>query len=128
MRTGEIIDLIQEYEDEKKSDLYSDWKKLVNMSASEIEKFLDSEEGEDAGLSRKEASKLDISRGRDSARAIVRMKDKGKDDWSSNDWEWAQKQVSFISRMKGNEGPLFKDGKMTRKMKSLLIWGHDPRK
>jgi hypothetical protein len=89
---------------------------------------MDSDIGKKAGLSKKEAGKLDISRGRDSARAILRMKDKGVEDWTPNDWKWAGKQISFISRMLGNDGPLEKDGKPTRKLLSLKIWGHNPKK
>jgi hypothetical protein len=44
------------------------------MSPSEIEKFLDSEQGKDSGLSRAEAKKEGgINTGRDSARALLRM-------------------------------------------------------
>ena len=44
-------------------------------------------------------------------------------------WYWAGRQVSFNSRMRKNKGSLFDENKkMTRKMLSLLIWGHDPRK
>ena len=54
-----------------------------------------------AGLSRNEASSKGISSGRDSAKAIIRMKKKGVDNWTANDWKWANKQISFISRMSG---------------------------
>ena len=112
------------------------------MSAKEISSFLASVDGKRAGLSRSEAAEQGISSGRDSARAIIRMKGKASgveqalQKWSTEDWKWAGKQVSFISRMKGNPGPLFEtvtvDGRKverrTRKLLSLLVWGHDPRK
>ncbi len=120
---------------DKKEVLWKNWKTLVNMSVNQLEKFLDSEEGSEAGLSKKEASKLDISRGRDSARAIIRMKRSASsfkqalEKWSDNDWDWAQKQVSFISRMKAVKGRYSDDkGGKSRLLLSLLIWGHDPRK
>ncbi|MBK9390507.1 MAG: hypothetical protein IPN68_10035 [Bacteroidetes bacterium] len=96
------------------------------MGPAAIKKYLDSEDGKSSGLSKKEASKLKIKRGRDSARAIIRMKKKGWKNWTLSDWRWAGRQVSFISRMKGNKGPLIKDGNKTEKLKSLLIWGHRP--
>lgn len=113
--------------------LYRDWKKLINMSASEIQKFLDSEEGQVAGLSRKEASTAGssgnkIKSGRDSARAIIRMLETKKEDWTENDWAWAKRQVAFIKRMSGANGPLEKDGEKTRKTLALMVWGHNPLK
>ena len=79
--------------DEQKQ-LYSIWKKLINMSASELEKFLDSDDGKIAGLSREEARTAGaggkkIKSGRDSARAIIRMLETKKEDWTENDWSWA---------------------------------------
>lgn len=121
---------------EEREELWPKWRESVNMTASEIEDFLETEEGKAAGLSREEASEQGIARGRDSARALLRMLPTGgksyeqaEKNWSRNDWEWAQRQYSFIARMKGVEGPLYdEDGNMTRKLTSLLIWGHDPRK
>lgn len=121
-------------EQDKLKERYKHWKKLINMSAKEIEEFLDSDEGKEAGLSRKEAASAGVSggkitSGRDSARAIIRMLGKKFEDWSENDWEWCSKQVSFISRALGGKGPLYdENGKKTRKLLSLLVWGHDPRK
>lgn len=114
--------------DEQK-ETYKTWKQLVNMSAKELQKFYDSKEGKEAGLSKDEAKEEGISRGRDSAKAIIRMKSKKVEDWNSTDWEWAKKQNSFIARMKGMKGDLYDDkGEKTRKHTSLLIWGHNPEK
>jgi len=112
----------------RRRELLSNWKKLVNMGPKAIQRFLDSDEGKEAGLGRDEAARLKIRRGRDSARAIIRMKKKGWRNWTSEDWRWAGRQVSFISRMKGNPGLLYKDGKKTPKHLSLLVWGHNPLK
>lgn len=119
---------------ELEKQIYRKWKKLINMSANEIQKFLDSDNGKKAGLSRKEAktagaSGNKITSGRDSARAIIRMLKKGFDNWDSNDFRLANKHISFISRMRAVKGPLYDDkGRKTRKLLSLLVWGHDPRK
>jgi hypothetical protein len=57
------------------------------------------------------------------------MLGKKKDDWQAGDWKWANKQISFISRMKGAKGPLRDDkGRPTRKLLALKIWGHNPEK
>ena len=127
-------DLEEATDDEEKDSIYKEWSKLVNMGAKELQNFIDSEDGKQAGLSRKEAGKAGtgggkITSGRDSARAIVRMLDKKKDDWQAGDWKWANKQISFISRMKGAKGPLRDDkGRPTRKLLALKIWGHNPEK
>lgn len=115
--------------DDSKKEKYKKWKELINMSPSEIERFYNSEDGKVAGLSKKDASAHGISRGRDSAKAIIRMLRKKVTEWTSNDWQWCGKQISFISRMKGNAGALRdKDGNPTRKLLSLKIWGHNPEK
>lgn len=114
--------------DQEKLDLYKKWKSLINMSSKEIQEFLDSDDGKVAGLSKKDAEGP-IKRGRDSARAIIRMLDISKDDWSDNDWDWAKRQVSFISRMSNAQGPLKDDkGNPTRKLLALKVWGYDPTK
>ena len=108
------------------------WKQLVNMSATSLEKFLETPYGKEAGLSRQEAKKAGgIGTGRDSARAILRMKSTPFSKWSDNDIDWMYRQISFVSRMTGNSGPLFKmdkDGKKipTTKLLSLWIWGNNP--
>ena len=110
-------------------DIHHKWEELVNMSASELQKFYDSPEGKEAGLSKAEAHEKGIHYGRESARWIIRMKNTPVYDWTPEMWEWAKRQVSFISRMNGNEGALRDDkGRMTRKLTSLLIWGHNPEK
>ena len=111
---------------------YQRWKKLVNMPSSTLEKFLDTKEGREAGLSRKEAKAAGgIRTGRSSAHAILRMRQKPFSEWTSADINWLYRQISFISRMSGMQGPLFKEDKHgkripTRKLTSLWVWGHSP--
>ena len=126
--------LIGELADKEQDATYKKWSKLINMSGKELQVFIDSDDGKEAGLSRKESGKAGakgkkITSGRDSARAIVRLLDKKKEDWESRDWDWANKQISFISRMKGAAGPLRDDkGRPTRKLLALKIWGYNPEK
>ena len=114
--------------DEEKRETAQKWGKLVNMSKSELQRFYDSEEGKKAGLSVSEAKEQGISRGRDSARMILKMKDTPKSEWTPDMWRWAGKQINFINRMSAVKGPLYNDGEKTRKHTSLLIWGHNPKK
>lgn len=114
---------------DQKQETYQKWKGLVNMSKGELEKFYNSDEGKAAGISTDTAKKLGISRGRTSAKWIMKMKETPVKQWTPEMWKWANKQISFISRMKGNKGDLYDDkGQKTRKHTSLLIWGHNPQK
>jgi len=116
-----------EVDDHKET--YAKWKSLVNMSKSELERFYNSEEGKVAGLKPSEAKAQGIDSGRESARWIMKMKDTNVSDWTPQMWRWAKKQISFISRMSGNQGGLYDDkGRKTRKHLSLLIWGNNPEK
>ena len=111
---------------------YKRWKKLVNMPSPTLEKFLDTHEGRTAGLTQKEAKRAGgIRTGKGAARAILRMRSKPFAQWSSEQINWMYRHLSFISRMNGNDGPLFrldKNGKKipTRKLTSLWIWGNVP--
>jgi hypothetical protein len=101
------------------------------MPTSTLKKFLGTEEGREAGISQKDAKKAGIKSGRGSARAIIRMREKPFSEWTTEDVNWMYRQISFVSRMTGVDGPLFKvnkDGKKipTRKLTSLWVWGHVP--
>jgi GNAT superfamily N-acetyltransferase len=113
-------------EDDK---IYKEWTELVNMSASELKAFMKTDEGKDAGLDPKEAKRLGIKSGQESARWIIKMKSTNKDKWTLTMWDWAKRQINFINRMSGNKGKLFdENGMKTRKHTSLLIWGNNPLK
>lgn len=122
-------------EEVKHKELYAKWRKLINMSATSLENFKASQTAkgrknakEYPGLKPKEASSIGISSGVQSANWIIKMKRTPVKDWTPEMWTWAGKQVSFVSRMLGNTGPLYDaDGKPTRKNLSLLIWGHRSR-
>jgi len=108
---------------------YSKWKSLVNMTVSQLEKFMNSDEGKIAGLSRSEAASQGIKSGRESATWIIKMLNTDVNEWTPKMWEWCSRQISFISRMSGMQGKLYDDkGVKTRKHLALLIWGHDPTK
>lgn len=115
------------------------WRKLINMTEKELQDFYDSDDGKDAGMKQSDANKLQIDSGRESARMLIKMIPIGKTfelaskNWTPTMWEWCKKQNSFNSRMRGMRkrmvgNPFERDGKKTRWLKSLLIWGHDPRK
>jgi hypothetical protein len=106
------------------------------MTPSELQRFVDSSEGRDAGLSSSQARSQGIKSGRESARWLLKMMPTGTSfgravaEWTPAMWQWCRRQVSFISRMRGNKGKLYEaDGRTkTRKHTSLLVWGHNPKK
>lgn len=106
---------------------YKKWRQLVNMSPAELRNFKN-RYGQEAGMSRAEARKEGIRSGRDSADAILRMRAKSPEQWTDADIEWMKRQNAFVARMRGVDGPLYKDGEPTRKLLALKIWGHDPEK
>ena len=119
--------------------LWKKWRSLINMSLKELKDFYESPDGKDAGMKQGEADKAGIDSGRESARMLMKMIPDGgtfkqaEEKWTPDMWRWCRKQISFNSRMKGMRkrmvgNPFERDGKMTRWLKSLLIWGHDPRK
>ena len=112
----------------EKKTIHRKWKNLVNMTYTQLKKYYDSRDGKSSGLTQAEADKLGIDSGRESAVWIMKMKRTNFRDWTPEMWRWAKKQISFISRMRGNQGELMLNGKRTPKLKSLLIWGHNPYK
>lgn len=116
-------------------EVFDKWKRLVNMTPSALRYFMNSEEGKEAGLSKEEAREKGIKSGRESAEWILKMKPLARSfkmaeqEWTPDMWEWARRQNAFISRMSGNMGAYYyENGEMTRLLKALLIWGHDPEK
>lgn len=136
MKIAELLsEEVTPAEQKRRQELYARWRKLVNMSADSLEKWLErqmelakSDPKKHPGMKQSVASKMGISTGRQSAKWIIKMKRTPVKNWTPEMWRWAGKQVSFISRMKGAAGPLYdEDGNPTRKLLSLKVWGHNPR-
>jgi hypothetical protein len=109
--------------------VFDKWRKLVNMTYTELSRYFHSKDGQTSGLTEAEAKSQGISSGRESAEWILKMKKTNWRKWSDDMWKWANKQISFISRMSGMQGELTDEkGKKTPKYKALLIWGNDPKK
>ncbi len=129
-----VAELLNEEMNDRQKELYASWRKLINMSASELATFkakqtdaAKSDPGKYPGLKPAQARSIGISSGVQSAEWIVKMKGKPVVQWTPEMWKWCGKQVSFVSRMLGNSGAMFDEkGRPTRKLLSLLIWGHNP--
>lgn len=126
---------LTETEKKRRQELYARWRELVNTSAESLEKWLDrqlelakKDPEKFPGMKQSVASKMGINTGRQSAKWILKMKRTPVEEWTPEMWKWAGKQVSFISRMRGVEGPLYDEkGEPTRKLLALKVWGHDPK-
>jgi hypothetical protein len=125
---------VSDAEQAKRQELYAKWKTLINMSPESIETFKKSQMAKGRkdpkhypGMKPAAAASMGISSGVESAKWIIKMKQTPNKDWTPEMWRWAGKQVSFVSRMLGNRGPMKdENGNPTRKLLSLKIWGHNP--
>lgn len=120
-------------------EVFAQWRDLVNMPPADLQAFLDYY-GTEAGLSRPEARAAGIKSGRESAQWILKMRQalgrsrsyaSAEARWTPAMWQWARRQVGFNRRMRGARGALYRqlasgDEVPTRKLLSLLVWGHDP--
>ena len=125
----------KEFSKEPDRQTYIRWRELVNMTPAELKSFLRSDMVRMDHLRRTKADRQRIKDGRESARWLIRMIPRGSNfkaaqsNWTPTMWSWARRQVSFISRIRRNTG-LLRDaeGKPTKKLLSLLLWGHNPDK
>ena len=95
---------------------------LVNMSAGEIEDWLDKDASSEVGIDAGDGE----SKGRKSAKHIIAIKHKNKSDLTDDDLAHMRKVVGYIKRHKAQkpEGSV----KDTPWRYSLMNWGHDPLK
>jgi hypothetical protein len=116
--------------DKEKSEIYKDWSKLINMSASELESWAKNPDRLKASLNRQEAkSEGGIQSGFDSLHRIKRRKKKKKSEWTEEDYKNAKQEIGFNSRMLGNNPGKLVGGTNRSKWEiSLLNWGHNPAK
>ena len=100
------------------NDVYSSWRALVNMSASQLESWSKNECSKRASLDPKAV----IARN-------LRLLRTNKADWTSKDIKDANRAISFISRMKGMpKGEPVVQGCPSKRDISLKNWAHNPDK
>ncbi|MDG4665749.1 DUF3140 domain-containing protein [Mycobacterium sp. 236(2023)] len=108
-------------EDDQKT--YDDFKEAVNMTASEIDKWLGTDEAEAVG---QKSSGGGESTGHRSGRRIVDILGTKKADLSDDDYAHMRKVVGYVHRHRA-QGPS-KDVEHSDWRYSLMNWGHDPTK
>lgn len=108
---------------EQDEDVYQEFKKLVNMTARQIETHLETEESKAVGWKNEGDSE---SIGHASGRKIVEILGKKKADVDEEDEKHLHKVVAYIKRHLAQKPD--GDIKDTNWRYSLMNWGHDPLK
>ncbi|MFF7682332.1 DUF3140 domain-containing protein [Microbacterium sp. NPDC007973] len=100
----------------------SDFDDAVNMTASELKKWLDTGESKSVGQ-KKDGGE---STGHESGRHIVRILEKKKADLTDDDFAHMRKVVGYVKRHSAQKPK--GDVTDTDWRYSLMNWGHDPKK
>lgn len=101
--------------DEERDEIYRRYHEIVNMSASELERWANSECSRKASLSR-----APIKRN-------LHLLRTPKEKWGAKEIRWAKRTISFVSRMKGAEqGKPVSDGCPSKRDISLMNWAYRP--
>ena len=104
------------------NETWSEFRKIVNMTASELDKWLQSDESKKVG--QKSGGKE--STGHSSGRRIVSILKSKKSDLSDDDYAHMRKVIGYAKRhLKQRPSGDVSD---TRWRYSLMNWGHDPKK
>ena len=110
--------------DDEKDDTYTEFTDLVNMSPSELEDWLETDDSKSVG--QKDGG--GESTGHEMGRHIVDVRRKKKADLTDTDYERMRKVCGYIKRHSA-QGPEKKsDEKDSDWRYSLMNWGHDPLK
>ena len=108
-------------QDEKQADIYDDFKELVNMSASALQKHLDSDASKAVGQKSQAGGE---SVGHDFGKRIIHLIGKKKTDLTEDDYDHMAHAVSFIKRHTAQRPKnVTEDAPWTLSLKN---WGHDP--
>lgn len=105
--------------DDEQERTRKDFGAAVNMTASKLEKWLDSDESKEVG-----DKQSGESTGHASGRRIVKLLQTKRDDLTGADLEHMRKVVGYVHRHLAQRP----DGDVedTRWRYSLMNWGHDP--
>ncbi|WP_210507139.1 DUF3140 domain-containing protein [Naasia sp. SYSU D00057] len=102
----------------------------VNMTAKELERWLDSDESKSVGVTggdKKDSPGGGESVGHESGRRIVQLLNTKKDDLGDDDYAHMRKVVGYVHRHLAQR-PGHEDIESSRWRYSLMNWGHDPLK
>ncbi|WIE76938.1 DUF3140 domain-containing protein [Curtobacterium sp. MCSS17_007] len=100
-----------------------DFGDAVNMTASELKRWLDTDESKAVGQKSDGGGE---STGHESGRHIVRILEKKQGDHTADDYAHMRKVVGYVARHSKQEPK--GDSHDSRWRYSLMNWGHDPEK
>lgn len=108
--------------DEQRTTL-DEFKEAVNMSANEIEKWLDTEKSKAVGFKESDGSE---SVGHKSGKQIIEILEKKQADYTDDDFAHMRKVTGYVHRHSAQrpEGDITD----THWRYSLMNWGNDPQK
>lgn len=111
--------------DDEKPEVYGEFKKLMNMTASSLEKHLQTDGSKKVGY-KGDGDESKESVGHQSGERIVEILHKHKADLDDDDYAHMRKVAGYIKRHSAQE-PDARDPE-SRWALSLKNWGHDPYK
>lgn len=118
---------LKEYSDKEKDEIFKDFNDAVNMSPKEIEDWLDGDASKSVGYNKEKGdtntkSDKGSSVGRKSAKKIIKLLEKKRSEWTSSDYQHANKVAAYNARHKCHNE---KDPD-SRGYKSCLNWAIRP--
>jgi len=114
--------MVATLDEQEKKELRQSFDKLVNMSPSELEKWLKTEESRSVGQT-KEGNKESI--GHQSGKHIIAILGKKIDELTEADYEHMQKVIGYVKRHSAQRPEHIAGSNWTYSLKN---WGHDPEK
>lgn len=106
----------------KQKEVLKDFQEAVNMDASEIKKWLKTEESSSVGQKDKKGK----IKGRKSGKKIIKILKKDRSDYTKKDFKHMKKVVGYVHRHLAQKPS--KDIEDTPWRYSLMNWGYDPLK
>ena len=106
--------------DDDQDQTYADFTKAVNMTRSELEGWLDTDEAKEVG----QKSGGGESTGHQSGRRILQILAKKKSDLTAADYTHMRRVIGYVRRHAAQRPQ--GDVTHTRWRFSLMNWGHDP--
>lgn len=103
-------------------EVWDDWKEAVNMTASELEKWLDTDDSQTVGQKDDGGESV----GHASGRRIIKLLSTKKADLTDSDVEHMRKVVGYVHRHLAQMPS--SDVENSKWRYSLMNWGHDPLK
>lgn len=109
----------EDREGKDQHEIYDEFKKLVNMTVSQLEKWLETDESKHTGQDSGDGEAI----GHKSGKQIIAILGKKKADLTDKDYHQMQRVISYISRHKAQKP--HGDLSDTKWNYSLKNWGYD---